>query len=69
MFGRRRRQQANAQAEAAQAQPAEEEAPAAPAAAEQPAYMTELEQLNELKAEGVITEEEFQAKKAQILGV
>ena len=31
--------------------------------------MTELEQLNQLKAQGVITDEEFEAKKAQILGV
>ena len=70
MFGRRRRQQAQAaeQAQAAQAPP-EAEAPAASAAPEQPAYMVELEQLNQLKAQGVITDEEFEAKKAQILGL
>ena len=76
MFGRRRRQQAQAaeQAEAEQAPPEEaappgEAAPAASAAPEQPAYMVEIEQLNQLKAQGVITEEEFEAKKAQILGL
>ena len=78
MFGRRRRQaakQAQAeQAEAEQAPPEEaapvaEAAPAASAAPEQPAYMVEIEQLNKLKAEGVINEEEFEAKKAQILGL
>ena len=71
MFGRRRRQQAQAaaQAEAAQAPPVSEAAPAASAAPEQPAYMVELEQLNQLKAQGVITDEEFEAKKAQILGL
>lgn len=77
MFGRRRRQQAEAaqqQAEAEQAPPEEaapagEAAPAASAAPEQPAYMVEIEQLNKLKAEGVITDEEFEAKKAQILGL
>ena len=46
-----------------------EAAPAASAAPEQPAYMVEIEQLNKLKADGVITEEEFEAKKAQILGL
>ena len=78
MFGRRRRQaakQAQAeQAEAEQAPPEEaapvaEAAPAASAAPEQPAYMVEIERLNKLKADGVITEEEFEAKKAQILGL
>lgn len=75
MFGRRRRQAAQAeQAEAEQAPPEEaapvaEAAPAASAAPEEPAYMVEIEQLNKLKAEGVITEEEFEAKKAQILGL
>ena len=31
--------------------------------------MVELEQLNQLKAQGVITDEEFEKKKAQILGL
>ena len=31
--------------------------------------MVELEKLGQLKAQGVITDEEFQAKKKQILGI
>ena len=31
--------------------------------------MTRLEQLAQLKAQGIITEDEFQAKKKQILGI
>ena len=75
MFGRRRRQQAAAaqQAEAEQASPEEaapvEEAAPAVSAAPEPAYMVEIEQLNQLKAQGVITDEEFEAKKKQILGL
>ena len=44
---------------------------AAPAAAQpaEPAYMGELEHLAQLKAQGIITEEEFEAKKKQILGI
>jgi hypothetical protein len=41
-------------------------APAAPAQAE---YTAELEKLAQLKQQGVISEEEFQAKKKQILGI
>jgi hypothetical protein len=41
--------------------------PAAPAGA--PDYAAELEQLAALKAQGILTEEEFQAKKKQILGL
>lgn len=44
-------------------------AAAAPAASAEPDYMAELEQLAQLKAQGILTEEEFQAKKAQILGL
>jgi hypothetical protein len=44
-------------------------APAAPAAAAQPDYAEELKKLAELKAAGVIDEEEFDAKKKQILGI
>jgi hypothetical protein len=44
-------------------------APAAPAAASPPVHDTlaQLTQLGELKAAGVLTEEEFQAQKARIL--
>jgi hypothetical protein len=71
MLGRRRRQQAQAEQDAAaeEAAPVAEAAPAASAAPEQPAYMAELEQLNQLKAQGILTDEEFEAKKAQILGL
>jgi hypothetical protein len=40
-----------------------------PAAAEEPDYVAELEQLAQLKAQGIITEEDFEAKKKQILGI
>jgi hypothetical protein len=51
---------ADAQAAAAQ------QAPAAPAKDDTTA---QLEQLAELKNKGILTEEEFQAKKKQILGI
>lgn len=54
-------------------EPAGEEAPAAaePAAAEpqQPAYLAELEQLARLRDQGVLSPDEFEAKKRQLLGV
>ena len=34
-----------------------------------PAYVAELEQLGNLRDAGILTEEEFQAKKTQILGL
>jgi predicted Zn-dependent peptidase len=53
--------------------PAYEEAPApayeAPAPAGAPDYAAELEQLAALKQKGILTEEEFEAKKKQILGL
>jgi hypothetical protein len=42
---------------------------AAPAAPAQPDYAAELEQLAQLKAQGILTDEEFEAKKKQILGI
>ncbi len=42
------------------------QAPAEPAA---PDYAAELEQLAQLKAQGILTDEEFEAKKKQILGI
>jgi Short C-terminal domain len=42
------------------------QAPAAPAA---PDYAAELEQLAQLKNQGILTDEEFEAKKKQILGI
>ena len=44
----------------------EQQAPTAPAA---PDYTAELEQLAQLKAQGILTDEEFEAKKKQILGI
>lgn len=59
----RRRQQARYAAE-------EQEAYAqAPPAAAEPDYASELEQLAQLKTQGIISEEEFEAKKKQILGI
>ena len=43
-------------------------APAAPAAA-QPDYIAELERLAQLRDSGVITAADFDAKKAQLLGL
>lgn len=40
-----------------------------PAAEAEPDYVAELEQLAQLKAQGVITAEDFEAKKKQILGI
>jgi hypothetical protein len=45
----------------------DEPAPAAAPAA--PDYAEELQKLAELKAAGVINDEEFEAKKKQILGI
>ena len=44
-------------------------APPAPAAPAEPDYAAELEQLAQLKNQGILTDEEFQAKKKQILGI
>jgi hypothetical protein len=35
----------------------------------EPAYMAELNQLANLRAQGIITQEEFDAKKKQLLGL
>ena len=47
---------------------AQQAAPDAAAPAELD-YAAELEQLAQLKAQGIITEEEFEAKKKQIVGI
>jgi Short C-terminal domain len=47
----------------------DEPAPAAPAAPQEPDYLGELQKLSELKAAGVINDEEFEAKKKQLLGI
>jgi Short C-terminal domain len=48
-------------------EPAETAAPA-PAAPE-PDYVGELERLAQLREQGILSEEEFEAKKKQILGI
>jgi membrane protease subunit (stomatin/prohibitin family) len=50
-----------------QAAPAPEPAAAAPAAT--PDYTAELEKLAQLRDQGVISAEDFEAKKKQILGI
>jgi Short C-terminal domain len=61
-----RRQQ---QKYADQDQQAYEQQAAAPPAAAEPDYMAELEQLAQLRDQGILTPEEFEAKKKQILGL
>jgi hypothetical protein len=39
------------------------------AAPVEPAHMAELEQLNQLKEQGILSEEEYEAKTQQILGL
>jgi hypothetical protein len=64
-----RRQQAR-YAEQDQAAYAQEQAAyAAPAAPAAPEYMAELEQLAQLRDQGILTPEEFEAKKKQVLGL
>jgi hypothetical protein len=55
--------------EAYDQQMAAQQAAAAQAAPAQPDYTAELEQLAQLKAQGILTDEEFEAKKKQILGI
>ena len=51
-------------------QPAEAAAAApAPAAAAEPEYVGELERLSQLRDQGIITNEDFEAKKKQLLGI
>ena len=65
-FSRRvsRRQQAFASPEPEYAPP-----PPAPAQPAQPSYVVELEQLGRLKEQGLITDDEYGAKKKQILEI
>ena len=42
---------------------------AADAAASEPEYVGELERLAQLRDQGILSDEEFQAKKKQILGI
>ncbi len=50
--------------------PEPQAAPApAPAAPDEADYTAEIQQLAQMKDQGIITEEEFEAKKKQILGI
>jgi Short C-terminal domain len=60
-------QDAQAAYEQQQQQAAYQQPP--PAAAGEPDYMAELEQLAKLRDQGVISDEEFEAKKKQLLGI
>lgn len=51
-----------------QTQPAPAPAAPAPAAAAAPSTLDQLQQLGELKAQGILTDAEFEAQKAKILG-
>jgi len=53
----------------ADAEPEPQQVYAAPPAEAEPDPIEELKQLAELKNQGILTEEEFSAKKAQILGI
>lgn len=57
--------QALINAESSQPQAAQPAAAAQP----EPSYLDELERLGDLRDQGIISEEEFQAKKAQLLGL
>ncbi|MGN6202873.1 MAG: SHOCT domain-containing protein [Solirubrobacterales bacterium] len=59
-------QQAAMQAQAAPAQMAP--APAAPAAGGESSMIDQLKELGALKEQGILTEEEFAAQKAKLLG-
>jgi hypothetical protein len=50
-------------------EPAEVAAPAPAPAAPEPEYVGELERLAQLRDQGILSEEEFEAKKKQILGI
>jgi len=50
-----------------QEQPVEAAAPAA--APSEPEYVGELERLSQLRDQGIISNEDFEAKKTQILGI
>jgi hypothetical protein len=68
----RQEQRYAAQDQAAYDQQVYEQQQAAPPPAAQPAepdYVAELERLAQLKAQGIISEEEFAAKKQQLLGL
>jgi hypothetical protein len=66
---RRQQRRFGEQDQAAYQEQAYEQAPPAPAAPAEPDYTAELERLAKLRDEGVITAEDFDAKKKQVLGI
>ena len=67
--GRVQHRQQQRWAEQGQAAYSEQPAPPAPAAASAPDYVAELERLAKLRDEGVISADDFEAKKKQLLGI
>jgi hypothetical protein len=63
-----RRQSARWAAQEAPPPPQAAPAPAAPAAPAAESTIDQLKELGELKSQGIITEEEFAAQKAKLLG-
>jgi Short C-terminal domain len=58
-----------AQEQDAAAYEQEQAAAPPPPAAGEPDYMAELEQLAQLRDQGILSDEEFEAKKKQLLGI
>src|SRR3954471_21043012 len=54
---------------AGEAAPQEAAPPPPPAEPAAPSYVTELEQLSQLRNQGIITPDDFEAKKKQLLGI
>jgi hypothetical protein len=50
-------------------EPVEDAAPAAAPAPPEPGYVGELERLSQLRDQGIISNDDFEAKKKQILGI
>jgi hypothetical protein len=61
--------QAEAEAQYQQPQYVQQAPPPPPAAPSEEDQLAQLERLGQLKAQGILTEEEFAAQKAKILGV
>jgi hypothetical protein len=66
--GRVRHRQDQKWAQQEQQQYAEQQPPAPAPAAGQSSVIDQLKELGELKAQGILTEEEFAAQKAKLLG-
>ncbi len=62
------RKEEPAEAPTREEEPSKSETPPATPASE-PEYMAELERLAQLRDQGIVSEEEFEAKKKQILGI